>query len=221
MHKERLGPARARTTIELVEARNRELEEFVYIASHDLQDPLRTVAGFLQMVQRRYGKMLGVHADEFIRFGNSSVFTEMKYAAVLSERTKHDARRDQLARLMDVAWCDTVAEQLIPRQPPFVLVVGLSAEPPELVSRYRDEVQLRQALAHHARFPGFARMTRALARRVGYVSWRQLVAILVEQMKRARRAERPFIGEVIAYLDHKIATAPQRRMQTALPVVGC
>jgi light-regulated signal transduction histidine kinase (bacteriophytochrome) len=51
-----------------LDMRNQELEEFVYIASHDLQEPLRTVSGYLQMIERRYAGRLSDEVDEFIRF---------------------------------------------------------------------------------------------------------------------------------------------------------
>ncbi|MEO6232189.1 MAG: PAS domain-containing protein [Ferruginibacter sp.] len=81
---------------EELDVSNQELERFAYVASHDLQEPLRMVASFLQLLQKRYDHQLDETAQKYISFAvdgadrmKTLILDLLEYSRISSSKENH------------------------------------------------------------------------------------------------------------------------------------
>ncbi|MBZ6496344.1 PAS domain S-box protein [Haloterrigena longa] len=79
-----------------LEESNERLEQFAYAASHDLQEPLRMVSSYLQLIERRYGDDLDADGEEFLAFAVDGAERMREMIDGLLEYSRVETRGDDL-----------------------------------------------------------------------------------------------------------------------------
>ncbi|MEN4029024.1 MAG: MEDS domain-containing protein [Methanobacterium sp.] len=101
-------------TINELKRSNNELQTFAYITSHDLQEPLRTIASFAQLLKIRYKNRLDPDADEFIDFVVDAAKHMKKMIQGLLDYSRVSAQRYELKQVNSEKILNTVLSNLQP-----------------------------------------------------------------------------------------------------------
>jgi PAS domain S-box-containing protein len=119
---------------------NAELEQFAYVASHDLQEPLRTLASYAKLLSRRYSGQLDDRADRFIQY---IVEEALRMQALINDLLKYSRVGRQA---QNFAPCDAraVFDIVVSRLQDAIATSGATVTCGDLPTVMADERQLVQ-----------------------------------------------------------------------------
>lgn len=121
---------------------NAELEQFAYVASHDLQEPLRMVANYTELLAQRYGGQLDERADKYIRYASDGARRMQRLVADLLAYSRVGSQGKALAPV-DAAQVLAAVTHSLQR---LMREAGAMVETGPLPRVMADEGQLHQLL---------------------------------------------------------------------------
>ncbi|MBD2109622.1 response regulator [Nodosilinea sp. FACHB-13] len=119
---------------------NAELQQFAYIASHDLQEPLRMVTSYLQLLERRYKGQLDADADDFIQF---AVDGALRMRTLINDLLTY-SRIGTRGHAFELTSCTAAVEQAIANLQLAIEESGAVVTYPDLPLVQADPTQLVQ-----------------------------------------------------------------------------
>jgi len=119
---------------------NQDLEQFAYVASHDLQEPLRMVSSFLQLLSSRYGTKLDREAEEFIKFASGGA---QRMHAMINDLLAY-ARVDTSGGRFGLVDCEEALRQALANLRLAIVESGATITHDPLPTIRGDEVQIVQ-----------------------------------------------------------------------------
>ena len=126
-------------TVELRRS-NQELEQFAYVASHDLQEPLRMVSSFLQLLTNRYANKLDGDAEEFIKFASGGA---LRMHAMINDLLAY-ARVDTSGGHFGLVECEEALRQAVANLRMAIAESGTSLTHGALPAIKGDRIQIVQ-----------------------------------------------------------------------------
>lgn len=123
-----------------LERTNKDLELFAYVASHDLQEPLRMVASYTQLLAREYGPQLDDNAREFIGYAVDGAKRMQRLLSDLLEYSRAGTR-EKAVREVD---CNAILEQVLSGLVLVIEETSATVTSDELPTVSCDEMQIAQ-----------------------------------------------------------------------------
>jgi PAS domain S-box-containing protein len=131
-------------------ASNIELERFAYIASHDMQEPLRMITSFLQLFKKKYEAQIDETAEQYINFAVDGADRMKKLIMDLLEYSRVGSNKDDLAEIDTKTLLQEVVNVFVRRIDEMKATIIVDPLPPTVTANKTQLFQLFQNLIGNA-----------------------------------------------------------------------